>query len=73
MPGASVTLLRDLSYFPEAKATMPWLVLAGWALVGVVLMLAGRYRNAEVVHDEAAIEPDGSDVPELSGTSAARA
>ena len=73
VPGASVTLLRDLSYFPEANATMPWLVLAGWALVGVVLMLAGRYRNAEVVHDEAAIEPDGSDVPELSGTSAARA
>jgi hypothetical protein len=59
VPGASITLLRDLSYFPEANATMPWLVLAGWALVGVALMFAGRYRNAEVVHDEAYLEPEG--------------
>ena len=59
VPGASVTLLRDLSYFPEANATMPWLVLAGWSLVGVALMFAGRYRNAAVVHDEAALEPEG--------------
>jgi hypothetical protein len=73
VPGASITLLRDLSYFPEADATMPWPLLGGWALVGVVLMFAGRYRNAEIVHDEAAIESDGPDAPELSGTPAARA
>jgi hypothetical protein len=73
VPGASITLLRDLSYFPEADATMSWLVLGGWALVGVALMFAGRYRNAEVVHDETALEPEGSDVPELSATPAARA
>ncbi len=59
VPGASITLLRDLSYFPEADATMPWLVLAGWALVGVVLMLAGRYRNADVMH-EGAVEQAGN-------------
>jgi hypothetical protein len=52
---------------------MPWLVLALWALVGVALMFAGRYRNAEVVHDEAALEPEGAAVPALSGTPAARA
>jgi hypothetical protein len=33
----------------------------------------GRYGNAEVVHDEAAIESEGPDAPELSGTAAARA
>ena len=73
MPGASITLSRDLSYLPEADATMPWPVLGGWALVGVVLMFAGSYRNAEVVHDEAAIESEGPDAPELSSTPAARA
>ena len=48
VPGASVTLLRDLSYFPDANATFPWLVLAGWAAVGVIGMLAGHFRNQEV-------------------------
>jgi hypothetical protein len=64
VPGASVTLLRDLSYFPETDATMPWLVLAGWALVGVALMFAGHYRNSEVVDDRNAIQPEGAEVPE---------
>jgi hypothetical protein len=40
-PGAASTLLRDLSYFPAADATFPWLVLTGWAVVGVLLALAG--------------------------------
>lgn len=44
-PGAAVTLLRDLSYFPLADALLPWLVLAGWAVVGLVLLAAGHYRN----------------------------
>jgi hypothetical protein len=73
VPGASITLLRDLSYFPAADATMPWLVLAGWALVGVALMFAGRYRNAEVMHHEGAVEPEVPEVPELVGSPAARA
>jgi hypothetical protein len=41
-PGAGATLLRDLSYFPSADAGFPWLVLAGWAVAGVALVLAGR-------------------------------
>jgi hypothetical protein len=40
-PGAASTLLRDLSYFPAADAGFPWLVLAGWAVAGVLLALAG--------------------------------
>ncbi|NUU05859.1 ABC transporter permease [Leifsonia sp. C5G2] len=48
VPGASVTLLRDLSYFPAADALFPWLVLLGWAAVGVVAMLAGHFRDQEV-------------------------
>jgi hypothetical protein len=48
VPGASVTLLRDLSYFPDADAAFPWLVLLGWAVLGVVAMLAGHFRNQEV-------------------------
>lgn len=48
VPGASVTLLRDLSYFPSADAAFPWLVLVGWAAVGVVALLFGHFRNQEV-------------------------
>jgi hypothetical protein len=52
--------LRDLSDFPGADATMPWLVLAGWALVGVTLMFAGRYRNAEVCMTKLPAPPEGA-------------
>ncbi|RDV44104.1 ABC transporter permease [Leifsonia sp. ku-ls] len=48
VPGASVSLLRDLSYFPSADALFPWLVLLGWAAVGIVLMLVGHFRDQEV-------------------------
>lgn len=41
-PGAAAALLRDLSYFPAADVVFPWLVLAGWAVGGLVLVLAGR-------------------------------
>ena len=50
VPGASATLVRDLSYFPDANATFPWLVLAGWTLLGMIAMVAGHFRNQEVVH-----------------------
>ncbi|MDQ4500737.1 ABC transporter permease [Sinomonas sp. ASV322] len=45
VPGASGTLLRELSYFPSADAAFPWLVLAGWAVVGALLIAVGRFRN----------------------------
>lgn len=45
-PGAAATLLRDLSYFPEADATFPWLVLGAWAVGGLLLSVVGHFRTA---------------------------
>lgn len=55
-PGAGATLIRDASYFPAADTTFPWLVLAGWATVGILLALAGHFRTtggatAEAIED----------------------
>lgn len=44
-PGAGATLLRDASYFPAADTTFPWLVLAGWAALGILLALLGHFRS----------------------------
>ena len=46
-PGAAATLLRDLSYFPAADAVFPWLVLAGWAVAGVLLVALGALRRPD--------------------------
>ena len=45
-PGAAATLLRDLSYFPNADTLFPWLVLAGWAVAGLLLSVLGHFRGA---------------------------
>ncbi|SFR72648.1 hypothetical protein SAMN05428970_1400 [Agromyces sp. CF514] len=45
-PGAAATLLRDLSYFPEADASFPWLVLGAWAVGGLLLSVVGHFRTA---------------------------
>lgn len=45
VPGATGTLVRDLSYFPEASTLHPWLVLAGWVALGLVLMVLGHHRT----------------------------
>ncbi|WP_193080574.1 ABC transporter permease [Brevibacterium aurantiacum] len=42
VPGASGTLLRDLSYFPGAPMTMQWWVLIGWFVLGIALILVGH-------------------------------
>ncbi|MFW8745259.1 hypothetical protein, partial [Mesorhizobium japonicum] len=44
-PGAGATLVRDVSYFPDAGTAFPWLVLSAWSLVGVVLGLVGHFRQ----------------------------
>ena len=36
-PGAAANLIRNLSYFPDAASTFPWLVLAAWAAGGLAL------------------------------------
>jgi len=43
-PGASATLLRDVSYFPDADASAAWLALGIWAAAGVLLSLVGHAR-----------------------------
>ncbi|MGN0065965.1 MAG: hypothetical protein ACI379_17150 [Nocardioides sp.] len=44
-PGAGSTLLRLVSYFPDASTTQPWLVLVVWSLLGLVLLLVGHRRT----------------------------
>ncbi|MFY1634704.1 hypothetical protein ACN27F_15735 [Solwaraspora sp. WMMB335] len=36
-PGASVALIRNISYFPQAQLLPQWLVLGGWTLAGTAL------------------------------------
>lgn len=36
-PGAAGTLLRNISYFPEADASRAWLILGVWAVAGLML------------------------------------
>ncbi|QEO10785.1 ABC transporter permease [Protaetiibacter larvae] len=52
-PGAAATLVRELSYFPKADTTFPWLVLAVWALAGVLLALLGHFRERGAATQEA--------------------
>lgn len=44
VPGAAGTLLRDLSYFPDAAITTQWWVLIGWFALGIALILIGHFR-----------------------------
>lgn len=47
-PGAGATLVRTLSYFPDAPTAFQWLVLGGWMLLGVALIgVAALRRHAE--------------------------
>jgi len=61
VPGSSATLLRDLSYFPDAASLgFSWSVVAVWALAGIALTIAGGvFRKTHVVVDvtPAALEP----------------
>jgi hypothetical protein len=43
--GAAGTALRDVAYFHGAKTLVPLLVLAAWALLGVLLIVAGERRH----------------------------
>lgn len=44
-PGAGNSLLRDSSYFPDADPSFPILVLSGWAVVGLLLVVIGHFRD----------------------------
>jgi len=52
-PGAGATLVRDLSYFPAASTVFPWLVLAAWAVGGLVLAVVGPFRSTSLLHGKA--------------------
>lgn len=59
-PGAGATLLRQLSYFPDASTAFPWTVLATWTAVGVLL------TGVAVARERKTIESDSpTDDPEL--------
>lgn len=45
-PGAAATLVRELSYFPAADSGFSWLVLAAWAVGGLLLSVVGHFRTA---------------------------
>ncbi|RLZ02840.1 hypothetical protein CWC38_08995 [Kocuria tytonicola] len=45
VPGLSGTVLRDLSYFPEANIAAQIWALIGWLALGVVLTFLGHHRN----------------------------
>lgn len=44
-PGAAGSLLRGLSYFPDADATTQWITLAAWAVGGLALIALGALRR----------------------------
>lgn len=63
-PGASATLVRELSYFPEADTTFPWLVLTAWTVGGLLLAAVGHFRtsvtDAPVAADDASTRADAT-------------
>lgn len=50
VPGASGSLIRSQSYFPEASTAGQWWTLGAWVLLGVVLTLIGHFRAKESMH-----------------------
>lgn len=42
VPGAAGTLLRNLSYFPDASMSLQWWVLSAWLAGGIALILVGH-------------------------------
>lgn len=57
VPGATGTLLRDLSYFPSASQAMSWLALGAWAVGGVILAIIGRRRNDVAINVPGTLDP----------------
>lgn len=50
VPGASSTLIRTLSYFPDANSAQQWWTLIGWVALGVILTLVGHFRARPSMH-----------------------
>lgn len=56
-PGAGAALLRNLSYFPDADSLQSWLVLAGWAIAGLVILGAAGLKHGPT---RFGVDEDGS-------------
>jgi hypothetical protein len=72
VPGAANSLVRSLSYFPNADMTQQWLTLAGWAVLGVALALVGHFRSTAAMRVPAATL-ENEHVPAHSATTGSAA
>lgn len=60
VPGASATLLRSVTYFPDAATAAQWTVLGAWLVAGIALALLGHRRSrAELAPPAAQLERTG--------------
>jgi hypothetical protein len=64
VPGASNTLLRSLSYFPDAPMAQQWWTLMAWVAAGVALTALGHFRHNRINDD-----PDETDARRVGGES----
>lgn len=58
VPGLSGTVLRDLSYFPDANITAQMWALIGWLVLGVLLILTGHHRNQSALTGEDEVDEE---------------
>ena len=70
-PGAAATLVRELSYFPAADTTFSWLVLAAWAVGGLLLSMVGHFRTAGGAESNADAEHADEEIAEQARAHAA--
>ncbi|MEE4025485.1 hypothetical protein V1Y59_20545 [Gordonia sp. PKS22-38] len=68
-PGASATLVRELSYFPNADTASSWLVLAGWIVGGVILTAIAYRRSMRTPNTPEPLPADESRVLSTAATS----
>ncbi|MCW2830404.1 MAG: hypothetical protein JWP31_1096 [Aeromicrobium sp.] len=45
VPGAGSSLVRQISYFPDASSVREWIVLIAWAAAGIALSTLGHVRH----------------------------
>lgn len=65
-PGAGQTLIRTLSYFPEASTAFSWFVLGGWTALGLLLIWIGSFRKAKLQSQSRSVDPASNSTVEAS-------
>lgn len=53
--GQVITVMKNISYFPEASQSSQWWILASWAAAGIVLVIAGAALQAARAKRAAAV------------------